>query len=278
MAETYKKRTEFRNKSFFNKKTFILISLSILSLFLFVLGYKFLIVKNINISSSNTNCLKQTQIKGEINLMGVNLLLINKNSILNTLQKKYLCIKDIEFKKNFPNNLAIHISGRIPVAILELYPPRQNKIYLNDLEATPSSQAALLNYSFTNINGKDKLLIDEEGYIFAKLANQNLPIIKTDGNLKLGQKAPIEVINATSIIQKIKSENLNLKNIKIVGGKNLIIEMEEKIIFDLKKDYEAQLASLQLILQKSRINFRKMDIVDLRFENPIVTYSPINKK
>ena len=43
-------------------------------------------------------------------------------------------------------------------------------------------------------------------------------------------------------------------------------------IFLLDRDNQKELASLQLILQRNRIDLRSIESVDLRFDKPIVTF------
>ncbi len=52
----------------------------------------------------------------------------------------------------------------------------------------------------------------------------------------------------------------------------LLLEDETKVFLDKRKPIESQLNALQLIINQDRINGRKAKKIDLRFNNPIVTY------
>ena len=47
-----------------------------------------------------------------------------------------------------------------------------------------------------------------------------------------------------------------------------------KVIFRLKNEVDIQLASLQLILDKAKIDEKELEFIDLRFDKPVVRYAP----
>ncbi|KKS13713.1 MAG: hypothetical protein UU67_C0020G0034, partial [Candidatus Daviesbacteria bacterium GW2011_GWB1_41_5] len=55
---------------------------------------------------------------------------------------------------------------------------------------------------------------------------------------------------------------------------SLIIFAQYKVILSLQKDIPLQLASLQLITEKAKIDGRLIEVVDTRFNKPVVVYAP----
>ena len=47
-----------------------------------------------------------------------------------------------------------------------------------------------------------------------------------------------------------------------------------KVFFRLDNEIDLQLASLQLILEKAKIDERILEFIDLRFDKPIVRFAP----
>jgi hypothetical protein len=68
---------------------------------------------------------------------------------------------------------------------------------------------------------------------------------------------------------------MNPKLLKVsMSGTMIIVDVQEmKVILNLKGEYLKQLASLQLILQKNKIDSKRIESVDLRFAKPVVIYS-----
>ncbi|MDD3679419.1 MAG: hypothetical protein PHX72_00975 [Candidatus Shapirobacteria bacterium] len=102
----------------------------------------------------------------------------------------------------------------------------------------------------------------------------------------VGQQAFLKIKNQSN--QTINPQSENSKEIitQIAKEKRLSIEIiEEKpdmirllletgveVFLDKKKALDAQLNALQLIINQDKINGRKPKKIDLRFNNPIVTY------
>jgi len=66
---------------------------------------------------------------------------------------------------------------------------------------------------------------------------------------------------------------LSVYRVKIVG-QYLMTDSSAGIALNLESDIKRQLASLQLILSKSKIEQREVSSIDLRFAKPVVVYSP----
>lgn len=75
---------------------------------------------------------------------------------------------------------------------------------------------------------------------------------------------------AQKIYNKLISLNLEIKKVSTLAKNDLLVEGTYKIYFSLEKNIDFQLASLQLILNKAKIESDKVEYIDLRFERPVI--------
>lgn len=251
------------------------IGLFILFLLLLLDGYllldsKILTIKELEIKLDKIDCANEPRIKDEVQLLGQNFFLVNNQAIEKKLKDKYLCVKGINLVKKFPNGLKIEVFRREPAAILMLLQSKNSKSTLSSLEATPS---ALIDFPEGEVTAA--LVVDSEGVIFSpKYENLNVPKIFLAGeDLKLGNKME-NVLQTLKILEKVKSFGIDVKETKIYSSKFLSINKKPKIVFSLNKNIDLQLASLQLIYGQAKIEGKEMELLDLRFEKPIVKYIP----
>lgn len=222
------------------------------------------------LSEFNTSKLSLSEIKNE------NILFFNEQRIKNKIFSEYVCVKNISFEKKFPNKLKIIINGRKSIAKISSYKSNE-LIDLKELEATVSSEAALLDWSSSETSSTDNFIIDDEGIIFTNKDENGLPVLYmpiADNLLKIGNKLKNTDFKKVSLLfNKLSQMNVNLLQTKL-SGQNLQVLGQPKIVFLLEKDVLKQLASLQLILEKAKIDERNMEIIDLRFDKPVVKYLP----
>jgi ethanolamine utilization cobalamin adenosyltransferase len=93
-------------------------------------------------------------------------------------------------------------------------------------------------------------------------------------NNRQGQIITPESENILDAINKLApKESLVIESIKEEPDMIiLLLEGEIEVFLDKKKSTEPQLKALQLIINQDKINGRKAKKIDLRFNNPIVTY------
>lgn len=256
-------------------KNFILKLLIVLSLFALIGGI-YLFSKNnlfkiskVNLTLNSADCVSSEQIKKIIT--DQNILFLNSTKIEKQIREKHICIKSVFISKIFPNKISVEVSGREPAAILMV--GSQNIASLS----AEASESGTINFV---IDQKSKpLLVDETGVIFSEdIGQKNIPrIYVSEEKLVVGKNLEGGVTKqALEIINKLRIFNLEIKEVKIDSGKNLIINSNPKLIFSLNKSVDIQLASLQLILEKAKIDKEIMELIDLRFDNPVVKYAPKN--
>lgn len=253
----------------------IIIFLIVIFIFLILLWKVELFnVKKIEVEKNNDKCLEKQNILSEFNLKNKNIFLINEEEINKNILKKYICIKKVYLEKKFPSTIKIIINERKGLARVVNY-KKQNLLSFKDLEATASSQTALLNWSFLNSSESGNFIVDDEGLIFDQNVENNLPIIFIPEQiLEIGKKINnIDFSKVALLLNKLVQMNIYVTQTQITE-KNLQMKNEQKLVFSLEKDILKQIASLHLILDKAKIDDTTMEIIDLRFDRPVVKYVP----
>lgn len=255
-------------------KKFILFLILIL-IPLLLLGYiafktKILSVKEVVVKSQMINCATESEIREQAAVLGQNLLLINKNSKEKKLKNKFSCIKSVQIIRSFPNKVSIEVLGREPAAIL---------VVLKTSEATSSGsldEAIATSEAYFDPNKEEvtaSSLVDSEGVIISSDAkNLNYPKIYSQDKVE-----GIILKNALKVLIKLKNFGIALAEPKIYSQGILITSAKPKMIFSLEKNIDLQLASLQLILGKAKIDEENIEFIDLRFDKPIVRFAPKKK-
>jgi len=220
------------------------------------------------------SCANEDQIKNSLGLYGQNLVLLNKKKLTKNLKDKFICLKDVNFSFFFPNKIVIEVVRREPAAILvNLKEKDATSSSLLESIATPSAQETIGNF-----------VVDVEGVIFSKETEElNIPkvyyvvtnlIYTQDSNLSLGKDLKGDSIkNSLKILERIKTFGIENSETWIIDN-FFIINGIQKIIFRLDERIDIQLASLQLILAEAKIDLKELEFIDLRFDKPIVKYTP----
>ncbi len=257
------------------RKKYFFLKIVIAFFLLFVTFGAFLVFKSsfFNIKeievASNLSCVSGMQIRNSAQILGKNIFFTDSKNLEKNVKNKFVCVKSVTLIKLFPSKVKIELSGRVPVAILaSLKNPEASVSASIENIATPSAQ-----------NLSDSYLIDEEAVFFAKSSGElNIPSIFTyDMDLSLGKKFDESYIKISlKILDKIKSFGLSVRLAAILD-KFLVVYPDglgPKIIFRLDEKGDAQIASLQLILKTARIDSKELEFIDLRFDKPIVRFTP----
>ena len=242
-----------------SKRLLLIIYLVLFLLALFSLAFKsgLFNIKKIEINlDKNLACVNEEQIKNASFLLGQNLFLTNGLSIEKNIKNKFVCIKRIILSKLFPNKVRIEVLGREPVAILMI---------LRSRDAT--SSAVLENIATPSAEASDGAsLVDRDGVIFSKdVGNLDIPKIYLLDNHNLE--------NSLKILDKAQGFGLDIKTIAVLDN-SFIIFSTPKIVFRLDSNIDSQIASLQLILERAKIDSEKLEFIDLRFDKPIIKIAP----
>ena len=186
---------------------------------------------------------------------------------------KFPCVLAVSLKYKFINEAEVIVKNRKPIAAIKSYRPPLPVLFDNK-EATPSSTSAVLNWSFPDLVAENEV-VDKSGKVFLASDTSWLPLVLIDRHdLKVGDDInDILFTNLTEIFSKFSEVGLSVYRVKIVG-QYLMTDSSPGIALNLESDIKRQLASLQLILSKSKIEQREVSSIDLRFAKPVVVYSP----
>lgn len=244
--------------------------------FIFIISFIFLIFKSgfftirrVEIDNSQIKCAGKDQIRDSVKLLGQNFFLIDSVRVENNLKKKFYCIKSAPISKTFPNKVKLQVLRRQPVAILAALKEKEasmSSLFFNI--ATPSA-----------IEIQDYYEVDSEGVVFSRGAEGlNIPKIYIhDLDISLGRKLESKLIgDSLRILEKNKTFRIAVSE-SWIFDKLFIIYSDAsklKIIFRLNDQVDIQLASLQLILDKAKIDLKELEFIDLRFDKPVVRFAP----
>ncbi|MDO8429672.1 MAG: hypothetical protein Q7S88_03520 [Candidatus Daviesbacteria bacterium] len=264
------------------KKSILLLALLLL-IILGVLKMGVFSVREIIVLESG--CLSREKITSSLNAVGKNIFLIGQKETTDLLQKER-CLKSLEIKKVYPQTLKILAEARKPLVRLSKI-THNNVLDLSFSEASLSSRSALIDWSVPESQDSEFEVMDSSGIIFSKISDFSLPILFTDSDFEtqknldknLGEFLD-KIINFLKLAQNDESirslesdfstQGLKLKQL----SSSLIVYTSPKVLLSLNLDQDRQVASLQLILQKAKIDQKMIESVDLRFEKPLVIYRP----
>ncbi len=266
------------------------LGLGLLPIFLLIFLSAFLIlhsniftIRSIDVTSEKIGCVDNQNIKESAQILGQNIIFTNFSK-LEDLKKKFFCIKSVTISKSFPNKVNLSVFGREPAAIL---------VSLKYDESTKSGElikgfieaSASADIHFSADHSNENLVVDDEGIVYSTNVDQiNVPkVYRTQVNLSLGQKIKEGLIsNTLKILKMAKIFGINVNESKITMEDLLLINATPRIIVKLDDNIDSQIASLQLILQKAKMDEENLEFIDLRFDKPVVRIVPkkdmVNKK
>ncbi|MDO8573310.1 MAG: FtsQ-type POTRA domain-containing protein [Candidatus Daviesbacteria bacterium] len=245
-----------KQRKHFPRKIIILIILFLIAGFLSAF-YKsnFFTIKKIDIQAKDISCANEDQLKVSSGLMGQNFFLIESKKIEENLKSQFICMKSAAVAKYFPNKIYLQVSNRKALAVFA---------------ATPSAELV-----------KEFFLIDNEGVVFGK-GEENSDFLKIyifNQNLSVGQKLTGIISDIPKVLDKIKTLNIQINTARInqdiftITSNPPVLE----ILFRLNNNVDVQLASLQLILNKAKMDLNELEFIDLRFDKPVVRFAPKKK-
>ncbi len=279
-----------RRKRIFNvsKTKFILLSLALVIILVTAILVRFNVfaISSIEISLENVGCADLEQIKNSSKLIRQNFLLLNSLKIENNLKNNFLCIRQVQVSRIFPNKVRLSVLGRQPALILTILADEASGSAntlekFSEVQASASGEASSsagmeLFMDPNNPSNKD-FVVDTEGVVYSNNIEQiYAPRVYAKGeNLALGEKIEKNLINDTlKILEKIKSLSLDIMEVEIYSKDSLLINSMPKIIFLLNDKVDKQIASLQLIYNKAKIDGKTLEFIDLRFDKPVVKFAP----
>lgn len=219
-------------------------------------------IKKIDIEAKNITCADDNQLKNYSSLLGRNFFLINFSKTENDLKKKFYCIKSAAVSKSLPDKIKLQILNREPFVVLASLKNKEASY-----SAIPSADEVGAYY-----------MVDNEGVVFDKGApNLNLPqIFIYNSEISMGQKLTGKLSNVLVILQKMKTFGIEVNMGRIID-EDFVVDSNpplSRVIFRLNENVGIQIASLQLIQNKAKIDSSEFEFIDLRFDKPVVKFAP----
>lgn len=286
MISFFKKKSfkvsKIQRKQSKTKKIVLYVALALLILGLGSLfSFKIFIVKNVDLKLRQIKCVEKGQLEKEIELSGKSIFW-NFEDINGKLKAKHQCIENVTFKKKYPNSIEVEVNGKQTAIILK---PYQKSIFEEVQvikEASSSSESATFIEQRVNLNvesNQSAMLVDHLGKLF-DLANgfdEGLSVYYLTPPVELGGLVSQErVINLLKIVDELRKNVFSFKRL-FWEEDLLLVEANPQVLFSLNHDPLRQAASLQLILQKAKMDSKQVEKIDLRFSKPVVWYVPKKK-
>lgn len=258
----------------------------------------FLQINSVAVYVSKVDCVSADQLKKELNYKGKNYFTLDKRQITEDIQNKHVCISSLSLSYRLPNNLDIEVNGREPKVLLK---EKTLKLDVNSESTTDASSSALKSLDLETQESSDSSIYVSDGFgiIYSKTENtSDLPLIEViNQDLEIKDDKHDLIVNTLAILERLKNMYIVVSNLKVLGDQ-LHLESKPKLKFTLSHDLDRQTASLQLILQKDKMrqslfpmemklrfsptgmsqsfepNETNIEMIDLRFDKPIVVYTP----
>ena len=246
----------------------------LVGLLLFLVSRQFAI-KKVSVITTGLSCASSDQIARFVSAQGRSLVLFDLARVQKAILTKFNCVSQVDVVRVWPSALEIKVQGRLPVALI-VSDSGGLQIQLKQIESTASSHAALLNFSTDN-PASQPLMVDKLGYVFGNASEgAKLPLVRFETqSWNIGESVSLSLLNGVlSINQELLKLGYLVTLLRINAVNDLIVITDPglKLVFSLNKDLNIQLASLQLILQKAKIESKPIDSIDLRFNKPVVVY------
>lgn len=268
-----------RQKRFRYKKLFFVIMIIFL---LTTAGYglyqsKVLNIKSVEVRKTNISCATEQEIKDNLAIEGLNIFFIDTPILERKITTKFLCVNTVKLTKHFPGKIVIEVDGRAPVFIATVFKTRESSgsaslISLLEQIASPSAEAS--GSAKVSMEEGKSFLINSDGGIFAGDTNMDYPKVSfVDFDFIVGQRIDLNLVKQIlTIFDKLKVLNVKFDDVRVYPTSDVVINSDHLIVLNIKEDVQKQLASLQLILEKAKIDNEELILVDLRFDKPIIRY------
>ncbi len=228
---------------------FLLIFLGITS---FIVGL-FLVLKSDFLKVNQVVCFEnqnacQSDLWFQINglVLGKNLVLLSPQKVKEEIKGKLTEIDEIKIEKHLPNKLVIHLTKRRPLAIIET----DNHYYQ----------------------------VDYQGFVLAEFQQPtDLPLITSSQSAIMVDNHQFKstgVISSLNCLYQLLMKNIEVRRLEINLFEDLTLFLKKgpQVLISSKKGIGQQVDSLQLILERAKIEGKQIKVIDLRFDKPVVTF------
>lgn len=251
--------------------TLLISLLAIIALF-FLLKSDFFKIDTISCFVNDTPCSGEVWTKLLSLSVGKNVLFLSPKTLTEEIQKNFPDVDGVMIKKTLPNKLNFELKAREAIAVIVQEAQPQFKAATESAQISTSSAEGKPVFL-----GKDFFIVDKTGVVFKKADSSfDLPIILISdiGEINLGQKVPTDpLVQSITLVTLLSKLDLKPEILKVSEGTVLAwLAGGPKAAFSLKKELPSQVGSLQLILSRAKIEGKTPEVIDLRFDKPVVKF------
>ena len=229
------------------KAGILLLTGLILAVILFFIVFKgdFFIIKKLECRVDENWC-RPDEEKYFLSVLGQNIFTVKITEKLSSLGEEGAYLKDLRIERRLPDKVIVQLKKRSAVA-----------------------QAAHDYNSY--------YIFDETGTIFSQTEkDSSLPVVLlfTEFPLKKGIKSS-DLEQIYQLIKYLRQYGIAVSDYILGSDYSLSIKTNDlEVLFSLDKDIKKQVASLQVILSRSKIEGKVLNRLDLRFEKPVAVFKP----
>lgn len=202
--------------------------------------------------------------------LGKSIFFVDQKLLRQEILSHFYTFEEAAIQKSYPNRLLLILTPRIPVAEIDVWSATASAFLSSD-EAGPE---------MGDLEQEPRLrfISDEKGYLFAQAASSSaIPVVKIFLNeeVKIGDRLEEKRIKtALAIIKELQIWQIKVREIGLVGLESIPVRLQDQtlVIFSSHKDVQAQVASLQAIITRHRMEKRGARQIDLRYTKPVVKY------
>lgn len=195
-------------------------------------------LKRVIIVSGNTN-IKGINIFNRLNLLTLNLDFLEKNII-----KSNPYYKKVLIQKDFPDTLYIRTEERKPF--------------------------------FTLVADSGKKNVDDEGVFLDNDMSDLVAVEAKESDFELYNNRDWRIVKSIDIIREFSKNNLIIDKITMNNKESVFktyIKPKSEVTFPFTSDIPTIAASLQVIMQRFRIEGKTVTKIDFRFDKPVIVLS-----
>jgi len=218
----------------------VMLVLALISLIVFFTP--FLKIKEIQITPVQ-GCLDNVDLLDKFNLANKNILLVSVKKLEDQMKANYPCINTITVGKKFPNKLSFEFT--VETSIVQI---ADSNLFL--------AKDGLVKEG-SSLSGQPILFLPQE--------------LKPTSGQKITDKTTLLAI---AIADNLSKSDFLPSNIRLMSSGEIAVYNQEGTvaIFSAEKKPDSQVDSLQQVLSKAKMETAKIIKIDLRFDNPVVTY------
>lgn len=205
----------------------------------------FKVVSGPTFQISQVNIYGNSDIFSELSLFKKpqNLLFLSLAQLKDQIITTFPYVKNVTIQKKFPNKVLIQVEERVPVA--------------------------------EYIDEEYQLYIDEEGVFLPRLERfANLSFPKLICQIQIGKEERISdqnLVQALKILAGLRNEVTSIQNLACKDSQTYMLTTDKtEVIFPTSEDHSQVISSLQFLFKQFRIEGKQPEVVDLRFEKPVL--------